>query len=101
MTTKEYLSQIYLLNVKVKTKRQQAAELRNSIAGISRIDYTGIKVQTTPTPKMQEAIDRLISLEERIAQEILEMEQKKGKNRQPDQSPEKSATYPDLKDAVS
>lgn len=35
MTTKEYLSQIYLLNVKVKTKRQQAAELRNSIAGIS------------------------------------------------------------------
>ena len=25
----------------------------------------------------------------------------KGKNRQPDQSPEKSATYPDLKDAVS
>ena len=31
MTTKEYLSQIYLLNVKVKTKRQQAAELRNSI----------------------------------------------------------------------
>ena len=74
MTTKEYLSQIYLLNVKVKTKRQQAAELRNSIAGISGIDYTGIKVQTTPTPKMQEAIDRLISLEERIAQEILEME---------------------------
>ena len=74
MTTKEYLSQIYLLNVKVKTKRQQAAELRNSIAGIS-----GIKVQTTPTPKMQEAIDRLISLEERIAQEILEMEQKKEK----------------------
>lgn len=79
MTTKEYLSQIYLLNVKVKTKRQQAAELRNSIAGISGIDYTGIKVQTTPTPKMQEAIDRLISLEERIAQEILEMEQKKEK----------------------
>ena len=66
MTTKEYLSQIYLLNVKVKTKRQQAAELRNSIAGISGIDYTGIKVQTTPTPKMQEAIDRLISLEERL-----------------------------------
>ena len=79
MTTKEYLSQVFLLSTRLKTKRQQAAELRNSIAGISGIDYTGIKVQTTPTPKMQEAIDRLISLEERIAQEILEMEQKKEK----------------------
>lgn len=79
MTTKEYLSQIYLLSVRVRTKRQQAAELRNSIAGISGIDYSGIKVQTTPSPKMQESIDRLISLEEKIAKEILEMEQKKEK----------------------
>lgn len=79
MTTKEYLSQIYLLNVRIRTKRQQAAELRNSIVGISGIDYSGVKVQVTPTPKMQDAIDRLMSLEERIAQEILEMEQKKEK----------------------
>lgn len=79
MTTKEYLSQVYLLSVKVRTKRQQAAELRNSIAGISGIDYSGIKVQTIPSPKMQESIDRLISLEEKIAREILEMEQKKEK----------------------
>ena len=51
MTTKEYLSQVYLLSVRVRTKQQQAAELRNNIS----------------------------SLEELIAQEILELEQKKEK----------------------
>ena len=79
MTTKEYLSQVYLLSVRVRTKQQQAAELRNNISGVSGIDYSGIKVQVTPTPKMQDSIDRLISLEELIAQEILELEQKKEK----------------------
>ena len=79
MTTKEYLSQVYLLSVRVRTKQQQAAELRNNISGVSGIDYSGIKVQVTPTPKMQDSIDRLISLEEMIAQEILELEQKKEK----------------------
>ena len=28
MTTKEYLSQVYLLSVRVRTKQQQAAALR-------------------------------------------------------------------------
>ena len=79
MTTKEYLSQVYLLSVRVRTKQQQAAELRNNISGVSGIDSSGIKVQVTPTPKMQDSIDRLISLEELIAQEILELEQKKEK----------------------
>lgn len=79
MTAKEYLSQAYLLSVKVKTKQEQAAKLRNSIAGISGIDYSGIKVQTTPRPMMLESIERLISLEENIAKDILKMEQKKEK----------------------
>ncbi len=43
------------------------------------IDYSGIKVQTTPSPKMQESIDHLVSLEEEISGEIMEMELKKEK----------------------
>lgn len=79
MTTKEYLSQVFLLSTRLKTKRQQAAELRDSITGIRGIDYSGIKVQTTPSPKMQESVDRLVSLEEEITRKILEMELKKEK----------------------
>lgn len=79
MTTKEYLSQIFLLSMKVKTKRQQAAELRDNITGVCGIDYSGIKVQTSPKARMQETIDRLVGLEEEIARDILEMELKKEK----------------------
>ena len=95
MTTKEYLSQVYLLSVRVRTKQQQAAELRNNISGVSGDKGAGYSY--SKDARLNRSVDKP-GRTDRTRDPGIGAE--KRKNCQSDQSIEKPSTYPDFKDAV-
>lgn len=63
MRAKEYLKSIQRLKNLIQDRQQQLAELHDQAAGVRGIDYSGVKVQSSPKDQMAEAMSRLVDLE--------------------------------------
>jgi hypothetical protein len=80
MTAKEYLQQIHRLSEEIRCNRRRISEIESDISGLKAIDYSGDKVGGSGDPdQMASKIARLVDLEQRIADETVELQEKKGK----------------------
>lgn len=70
MQAKEYLKSISRLKSTIKAKRAQLAELHDQAEGLRGIDYSGVKVQTSPHDSMAETMARLADLETEYVNDI-------------------------------
>ena len=77
MTTKDYLRQLRLLDIRIRQRQQQLSELRERAVSIgSRND--GERVQTSSSnDKLSENIVKIVELEEKINRMIVIFEEKK------------------------
>jgi hypothetical protein len=77
MTTKDYLRQLRLLDIRIKQRRLQLSELRERAVSIgSRSD--GEKVQTSMSnDKLSENVGRVVDIENEINRMIVIFEEKK------------------------
>lgn len=67
MTTREYLNQIRLLNIKINQRIQEAAELKQKAMSASSIDTSKEPVQTSARPDAAtRMIDRYVEMEQEI-----------------------------------
>lgn len=71
MTPKEYLSQIRCLDEKLKHRKQQIEEIRTKCVGISGIDYSKDKVQTSPDNGQERLIVKYLDLVKELEADLL------------------------------
>lgn len=70
MTAKEYLSGAKNLNRQITADLYELSMLREMIGAINAIDYARDRVQVSPENSLEKSIVKLISLEEKINQQI-------------------------------
>lgn len=70
MQAKEYLKSISRLKGMIRAKRDQLAELHDQAEGLRAIDYSGVKVQTSPHDTMADTIAKLADLEMEYVNDI-------------------------------
>ena len=76
MTAKEYLGQISVLKRKVAQKKEQNKQLRNEFIYLKGIN-TSEKVSSSPkTDGLENAVIRIVDMEQDTANTIIEMEEK-------------------------
>lgn len=74
LSTKEYLGQLRWYDSLVKTKTEQIRQLRETLYGLSSINYSNTKVQAgSQFDKMTSGIAHLESMEAELANEIEQM----------------------------
>lgn len=69
-SAKEYLRSISRMKGMIKVKRQQLAELHDQAEGLRGIDYSGVKVQTSPKDTMAETMAKLADLETEYVNDV-------------------------------
>ena len=78
MTTKEYLQQIHRLSEEIRCNRRRISEIESDISGLKAIDYSGDKVGGSSDPdQIASKVARLVDLEQRVAGETVELQEKK------------------------
>ncbi len=78
MTVKEYLQQIHRLSEEIRCNRRRISEIESDISGLKAIDYSGDKVGGSGDPdQMASKVARLVDLEQRIADETVELQETK------------------------
>lgn len=65
MTAKEYLSQLRVLDVKIKQRIEERDELRSMLLARG-ISYDGLHVQTSPTNRLEELVAKYADMENDI-----------------------------------
>ncbi|MCD8354169.1 MAG: hypothetical protein LUC47_07665 [Clostridiales bacterium] len=72
MTAKEYLSNLRHLDARIAQKRGELNDLRKSAASIGGMDYSTVRVQTSPAGNASytDAVHRMAELEDEINAEI-------------------------------
>ena len=65
MTTKQYLSQIRLLDIKVGQRIEELTEMRARVSILSGIDYSKDRIQATPTTGNKQ-IEDLVDFENKL-----------------------------------
>lgn len=74
MKAKEYLSQVYYLSEELRQNQTRLEELETEIGGLKAIDYSGVKVQTSPKDKLVECIDKLSEIYGDIMDETVKLQ---------------------------
>ena len=67
---KEELNNILKLNDRIQSKIRQKEELRATMTGVSGIDYSKDRVQTSPTNSIEELVIKIVDFEEEITRDI-------------------------------
>jgi Protein of unknown function (DUF1492). len=70
LTTKEYLQGVKELGKKINADLCELSQLRQMIGAIGAVNYAKDRVQVSPENSLEKSIVRLISLEEKINQQI-------------------------------
>lgn len=75
MTAKQYLNQVYRLNLFIQSSQQELADLRLTSECIRGIDYSKEKVQTSPSKDagFTKIVEKIIELENAIKKDIEKM----------------------------
>ena len=68
--SKEELNNILKLNDRIQSKLRQKEELRATMTGVSGIDYSKDRVQTSPTNSIEELVIKIVDFEEEITRDI-------------------------------
>lgn len=66
MTAKQYLQQIYRLQVKIRHRQEQLVTLKASASGFRAIDYSADKIQSSPSDRMADVVGKYADLEAEI-----------------------------------
>ena len=77
MTTKEYLSQAFVLDKRLQTKQRRLEWLKNRASYVSANLHEAVQSSPSHRSAVEEAVVRIISLEEEIANDITRIVQLK------------------------
>lgn len=78
LKAKDYLQEIRNAERRIVAKKSELAALRYKASGAGAIVYDKERVQTSPKNYMEMAIEDIVCIEEEIAKEEEQIEQKKG-----------------------
>lgn len=70
MTAEEYLKQIQVLDIQIQQDIEQLDELKHRAQGVSAIRYDRDKVQTSPGDRLCSDVCSIVTMEDRINDEI-------------------------------
>lgn len=70
MTAEQYLQQIQILDVQIQQDMEQLDELKNRAKGVTAIRYDKDKVQTSPSDRLCSDVCSIVTLDDRITNEI-------------------------------
>lgn len=70
MTAEEYLGQIEALDVQIQQDIEQLEELKHRASGVTAIRYDKDKVQTSPSDRLCGDVCNIVTMEQRINDEI-------------------------------
>ncbi len=77
MTARERLNQIRILAERIENDKLQIVGLETSISGLRAIDYSDVKVQSSPHDSLTDGIARLIELKDSVINDIVRLEELK------------------------